>query len=82
MHRRDLLTALASTALAAAQTSTAGRMARKGRVKQTCFKRSLGAAGGGPPMSPDDMFRPAAHLGAVGFDFLPADQWPPLKNTG
>jgi hydroxypyruvate isomerase len=82
MNRRHLLTALASTAVAAAQTSPSGRMARKGRIKQACFARSLNPGPNGPQMSPDAMYQFAAHLGAYGFDFLPPDQWPLLKKYG
>jgi hydroxypyruvate isomerase len=56
-------------------------MARKGRIKQACFARSLTSATG-PQMSPDQMYQFAAHLGAAGFDFLPPDQWPLLKKYG
>jgi hydroxypyruvate isomerase len=56
-------------------------MARKGRIKQACFTRSL-TSPTGPKMSPDDMFQLAAHLGAAGFDMLPPDQWPLLKKYG
>jgi hydroxypyruvate isomerase len=76
-----MLTALASASLAAAQTSSSARIARKGRIKQACFARSLTAAGA-PPMSMDSMFEYAAHLGAYGFDFLAPDQWPLLKKHG
>lgn len=33
-------------------------------------------------MSADSMFALALHLGAVGFDFVPIDQWPLLKKYG
>jgi hydroxypyruvate isomerase len=81
MNRRQLIAVLGSTALAAAQTTPSGRMARKGRIKQTCFTRSLTSATG-PKMTPDEMYQFAAHLGAYGFDFLPPDQWPLLKKYG
>ena len=79
MNRRHLLTALASTTLVSAQNT--GRTARKGRIKQACFARSLNAPNT-PPMPPDEMYALAARLGAVGFDFLPPDQWPLLKKHG
>jgi hydroxypyruvate isomerase len=86
MHRRNLLTVLGSTlgygALASAQTPPAGRIGRKGRIKQACFTRNLISGTNGPQMSPADMFQFAAHLGVVGFDFLPPDQWPLLKQYG
>ena len=84
MHRRQLLTALASTAaIAAAQTpSSSGPIARKGRIKQACFARNLNPGPNRPQMSPDDMYALAARLGAAGFDFLPPDQWPLLKKHG
>ena len=70
MNRRHMIAALASTALAGAQTPTAGRTARKGRIKQACFMRNLTSAAG-PQMSPDEMFQFAARLGVAGFDFVP-----------
>src|SRR5580692_6513137 len=82
MHRRDLLTVLASTALAAAQTSSANRVARKGRIKQSCFTRSLNPGPNGPKLSLDDMLQVGARLGAAGFDMLPPAQWPLLKKYG
>jgi hydroxypyruvate isomerase len=83
MNRRDVLTALASTAaIASAQTPPANRIARKGRIKQACFARCFTAGPNGPAMPPDQMFPLAARLGAVGFDFLPPDQWPLLKKHG
>jgi hydroxypyruvate isomerase len=82
MHRRDLLTALASTALAAAQTTPSGRIARKGRIKQSCFTRSLATGPNAPRMSLDDMLQLGQRLGAVGFDMLPPAQWPQLKKYG
>ena len=82
MHRRHLLTALASTALAAAQAPSSGRIARKGRIKQSCFTRSLASGPNAPKMPLDDMLQLGAHLGAVGFDMLPPAQWPLLKKYG
>jgi hypothetical protein len=82
VHRRHLLASLASTALAAAQTPSSGHIARKGRIRQSCFTRSLISGPNGPAMSPDEMFQLAAHLGAAGFDMLPAAQWPLLKQYG
>lgn len=82
MHRRHLLATLASTALAAAQIPSSGRIARKGRIRQSCFTRSLVSGPNGSVMSPDEMFQLAAHLGAAGFDMLPAAQWPLLKKYG
>jgi len=82
MNRRHLLTALASTALAAAQTPPASRISRKGRIKQSCFTRSLAAGPNSPKMSMEEMIQLGAHLGAVGFDMLPPAQWPLLKKYG
>jgi hypothetical protein len=82
MQRRQLLTAIASTALAAAQTPSSGRIARKGRIKQSCFTRSLASGPNSPKMSLDDMVQLGAHLGAAGFDMLPPAQWPLLKKYG
>jgi hydroxypyruvate isomerase len=82
MNRRHLLTALASTALAAAQTTPSSRIARKGRIKQSCFTRSLARGPNEPKMSLDEMLQLGARLGAVGFDMLPPAQWPLLKKYG
>src|ERR1019366_7971498 len=82
MHRRHLLTALASTAVAAAQAPSSGRIARKGRIKQSCFTRSLASGPNTPKMPLDDMLQLGAHLGAVGFAMLPPAQWPLLKKYG
>jgi hydroxypyruvate isomerase len=82
MHRRHLLTALASTALAAAQTPGSPRAPRKGRIKQSCFTRSLTSVPEDPRMPLDRMFQIGAQLGAAGFDLLPPAQWPLLKPHG
>ncbi len=50
---------------------------RKGRLKQSCFTRSFGR---GMPI--EEMCRHAVRLGASGFDFFPASQWPLLKKYG
>src|SRR5580704_17657682 len=82
MNRRHMLTALASTALAAAQTTPSSRIARKGRIKQSCFTRSLASGPNRPKMSMDEMMLLGARLGAAGFDMLPPAQWPLLKKYG
>ncbi len=77
MHRRDFIPAVAAAAMAAAQTPAPAPIARKGRLKQSCFARSFGR---GVPA--EDMCREAVRLGASGFDFFPAAQWPTLKKYG
>lgn len=66
---------MASAALAAGQDSAP--IARKGRIKQSCFTRSFGTG-----MPVEEMCRQAVRLGAVGFDFFPTNQWPVLKKFG
>lgn len=52
-------------------------IARKGRLKQSCFVRNFGSS-----MLLDDMCREAARLGAAGFDGVPPEQWPTLRKFG
>src|SRR5258708_6906894 len=77
MQRRDFLPTLVTAGLAAAQVSVPARIARKGRLKQSCFDRVFGS---GMPL--EDMCREAARLGAVGFDAQPLESWPTLKRFG
>lgn len=77
-----MLTALASTALAAAQTTPGNRIARKGRIKQSFFTRALATGPGQPKMTPEEMIQVGARLGAAGFDMMPPSQWPLLKKYG
>jgi len=77
MQRRHFIPAIASAALAAAQNPTPTRIARKGRLKQSCFSRTFGR---GVPL--EDMCRQAVRLGAVGFDGTAPAQWPTLQKYG
>jgi len=77
MKRRDFVGSLALAGLAAGQTAEPAAIARKGRLKQSCFTRSFGR---GMPI--EEMCRQAVRLGASGFDFFPANQWPVLKKYG
>src|ERR1700685_3978399 len=77
MQRRDFVGSLAFVGLEAGQTPAPAPIARKGRLKQSCFTRSFGR---GIPV--EDMCREAVRLGASGFDFFPAAQWPVLKKFG
>ncbi len=76
MQRRKFFPVLASTALAA-QRPSATRVARKGRLRQSCFDRNFGGG-----MLLDDMCREAARLGAVGFDGVALANWPTLAKFG
>ena len=77
MQRRDFLPALVTAGLATAQVPGLVRVARKGRIRQSCFDRNFGS---GMPL--EDMCVEAARLGAVGFDAVPSEQWPVLKLFG
>jgi hydroxypyruvate isomerase len=77
MRRRSFFPAIASASLAFSQDPAPAKIARKGRLKQSCFARSFG-----PGMPPEEMCRQAARLGAVGFDFFPTAQWPTLRKFG
>ena len=77
MQRRDFLPTLVTAGLAAAQVSVPARIARKGRLKQSCFDRVFGS---GMPL--EEMCREAARLGAVGFDAQSPEAWPTLKRFG
>ena len=77
MNRRDFVTSLAFAPIAEAQISQTAPIPRKGRLKQSCFARSFGR---GVPV--EEMCRQAVRLGASGFDFFPASQWPVLKKYG
>jgi len=77
MKRRDFIGSLAFAGLTAAQTPEPAAIPRKRRLKQSCFTRSFGR---GMPL--EEMCRQAVRLGASGFDFFPAGQWPVLKKYG
>src|SRR5579884_1195259 len=77
IHRRQLLAALASAPIAAAQTESVTPIPRKGRIRQCCFTRNFA-----PGTSLDVMLGTAVRLGAAGFDMLPVAQWPALKKAG
>jgi len=77
MQRRDFIGSMAFAGLAAGQSPTPQAIARHGRLKQSCFTRSFGRG-----VPPEEMCREAVRLGASGFDFFPAAQWPLLKKFG
>ena len=77
MQRRHFVGSLALAGLAAAQSPAPQPIARRGRLKQSCFTRSFGRG-----MPVEDMCREAVRLGASGFDFFPQNQWPLLKKYG
>jgi hydroxypyruvate isomerase len=77
MKRRDFIGSVAFAAVATGQSSEPAAIARRGRLKQSCFTRSFGR---GMPI--DEMCRQAVRLGASGFDFFPASQWSVLKKYG
>lgn len=77
MQRRSFVGSLTFAGLAAGQSPAPEPIARKGRLKQSCFTRSFGR---GVPV--EEMCREAVRLGASGFDFFPASQWPVLKKYG
>jgi len=74
MRRRDFLPALGGTV---AFAQTAGRVERKGRLKQ-CVTGGVFGRG----MSFDDQCREAARLGCKGYDLVGPDRWPTLKKYG
>ena len=79
---------LAGAGLASAQLSRAAEtsaqeadkpaIARKGRLKQSCFSRNFGPT----PPAIEVMCREAVRLGAAGMDFFPPEQWPVIKKFG
>jgi hydroxypyruvate isomerase len=77
VKRRHLLASLAFAGLATGQNSGPAPIPRKGRLKQSCFTRSFPRG-----MPVEEMCRQAVRLGAAGFDFFPASQWPMLKKYG
>jgi hydroxypyruvate isomerase len=72
LRRRDLVTVLAATGLAAQQST-----ARTGRLKQ-----GVTAGVFGPKIPFEDQCRLAADLGCVGFDLVQLQNWPVLKKYG
>jgi hydroxypyruvate isomerase len=75
MRRRDLISTLAVSAAAAAQTPSTE--VRKGRMKQ-CVTRGVFGRG----MSFEDSCREAARLGIKGYDLIGPADWPTLKKYG
>ena len=75
MRRRDLISTLALSAAAAAQTRSPEP--RKGRLKQ-CVTRGVFARG----MSFEDTCREAARMGCKGYDLIGPADWPTLKKYG
>ena len=77
MHRRDFLPILATAGLAAAQVPESRPIARKGRLRQSCFGRNFGSG-----IRLEEMCGEAARLGAVGFDAVAPEDWPTLARFG
>ena len=77
MRRRDLLSALAISATAAAQTPAPAASEKKGKFKQ-CVTRGVFGRG----MSLEDSCREAAKLGIKGYDLIGPADWPTLKKYG
>ena len=57
----------------------AGRIARKGRIKQGLWRVNFGAD---TALSFDDMCKEAARLGCYGFDLIDPADWPTLRKHG
>src|SRR5262245_5823148 len=82
MERRAFLATVAAgvaavpAALDAAQSSQ--KVQRKGRVKQALFRNVFGMT----TMTFEEQCRIAADLGCVGFDLIPAQDWPTLRKYG
>lgn len=78
MTRRDLLSGLAATAIAAqAQAPAPAPVKRTGRMKQGVTR---GVFGRNMPF--EDQCREAARLGCKGFDLIAPADWPILKKYG
>jgi hydroxypyruvate isomerase len=77
MQRRSFLSALAGAALASAQPLVNTTAARRGRLRQSFFKRNFPAG-----MSVEDMCREASRLGAAGMEYIPPNEWPIVKQFG
>jgi hydroxypyruvate isomerase len=84
MQRRDFLTAVAAAGMAAASPAVhtapqaSQKVQRKGRIKQALFRNVFGTTN----VTFDDQCRIAAELGCVGFDLIPAQEWPTMKKYG
>ena len=76
MRRREFVSSLAATAVAASAQTTAP-VVRKGRLKQ-CVTRGVFAR----EMSFEDTCREAARLGCKGYDLIGPPDWPMLKKYG
>jgi len=80
LRRRDFLGAVAAAGLAAAaQAQPSPVAARRKRIKQSLMRVNFGRDSKLPL---EDMCRLAADAGAVGFDLIPAQDWPTLKKHG
>jgi hydroxypyruvate isomerase len=75
MRRRDLMTGIAISAVAAAQTAPPAPL--RGRLKQSV---TMGVFGRGMPL--ETACREAARLGVKGFDLIGPTDWPLLKKYG
>ena len=85
MNRRQAITALASTAAAAAAGTQLGAQTtagKKRRIKQSFFTRAFATGPNQPKISFEDMVAVGKRLGAFGFDMVPQTQWPILKQNG
>ena len=87
MRRREFLTAVAATGVAAATSlqaqapPAAPAIKRKGRIKQSLFRTVFGQNTPGLTTL-DEHCREAARLGAYGFELIPPAEWPTLKKYG
>ena len=87
MRRREFLTTVATTGIAAAAASSApaqsapSTVTRKGRVKQSLFRTVFGQDTPGLTTF-DEQCREAARLGCYGFELIAPQDWPTLKKYG
>jgi hydroxypyruvate isomerase len=80
MKRREFLTAIAATGVAAAaRAQTPPPPPRAGRIKQALMRFNFGA---GSALTFDDMCREASSAGYHGFDLVAPADWPTLKKYG
>ena len=79
MNRREFLTAVAATGVAATTRAQTPPTPHQGRIKQALMRFNFGA---GSTLSFDDMCREAARVGYQGFDLVGPPDWPTLKKHG